>query len=361
MMRVQKSLPAILPISLLLMIATGALAWSAMRPQSLHQRILCRTNFPLGDFRSGSSSSDYRQAMPAFSETEMVQIDAILAKWNESPTESDHEAMILHTLPTLSPSLLLKLRQCDTHDNESVQSVANSVNQIIHQRLELAREMLTSLLQAGEIRKLDSLIGQAARDNRLDVAFFNVLTKNLEDAKQHEDNIVICTDNKDGTAAASRLQILQHIYTRCQEEVEKELPHGTALLNKLLRTEHATIRANLYKHFLTPAQASITSPDGKTIVLNQQTPVVRVPLSEFIDALSTAVIQIRSLESAGGTDRESAAMMVEGCRHIAKEARVVIGEVYGRQSAQLKQFEEGLQPVFRPASPDSPYIQGEKN
>ena len=48
-------------------------------------------------------------------------------------------------------------------------------------------------------------------------------------------------------------------------------------------------------------------------------------------------------------------MMVEGCRQVAKEARVVIGEAYGRDSLELQQFQEGLQPVFRPPSADHPH------
>jgi hypothetical protein len=66
------------------------------------------------------------------------------------------------------------------------------------------------------------------------------------------------------------------------------------------------------------------------------------------------------VEQAGGANREMAATMVEACRTMAKEARIVIGEHFGRESEELIKYEEGLQPVFRPESPESPYIKGEE-
>jgi hypothetical protein len=62
-------------------------------------------------------------------------------------------------------------------------------------------------------------------------------------------------------------QILKHIYTRCQEEVEKMIPPGMALLSKLLRTEQYTIRANLYRLYVTPrVSMTIETPDGKPLL-----------------------------------------------------------------------------------------------
>jgi hypothetical protein len=253
-------------------------------------------------------------------------------------------------LPTLPAALIVKLRQSDQHSNASIAQVAKELNCILDSCLKEAAETLKELLNAGEIRKLDALIGTAARANQLNVAFFHVLGMNLQDAQLEA--------QEEEDAAASRLQILQHVYTRCQEEVEKTIPPGTALLNKLLRTEQASIRTNLYKHYLTPQPTVIESPDGKKIELGGVQPIL-LSLNEFVDAIAKAVEQIRTVEMAGGTDRESAAVMVESCRLIAREARAVIGESYGRESDELKLYEEGLQPVFRPESAESPYIRGQ--
>lgn len=291
------------------------------------------------------------QSAADFSEAELTLVANLFAKCKDAADDKNSlETVIMEALPTLQPSLLIKLRQSQYHSSEVVRDVSEHLNAILAARLELAKDTLKELLTAGEIRKLDALIGKAARTGRLDVAFFNVLTMNLQDA--------MANNNNTEESKASRLQILRHVYTRCQEEVEKTIPPGTALLKKLLRTEQSAIRSNLYSHYLTPQANSITTPDGKVVELKGTQPVL-VQLQDFVEAIDTAVLQIRNVESAGGTDKESAAIMVESCRQIAKEARKVVGEKYGRDSEELRLFEEGLQPVFRPSRRSSPYIQGQ--
>lgn len=283
-----------------------------------------------------------------FSDEDTAMIEQIYSQVSD---EKPLQQVLLETLSTFPPKLLLKLRQAEGHNNNSVQQVARGLNNLLAEQLETATETLKSLLDAGEVRKLDSLIGKAAREGRLDAAFFNVISINMKDAMQDTASV--------DEGQASRLQVLQHIYTRCQEEVEKNLDPGIALLNKLLRTQQDSIRANLYRHYLTPQANTITTPDGKTLELQNTSASTLVSLEQFIKAIETAVVQIRTVEQSGGTDRESAAIMVESCRTVAKEARVIIGESYGIESEELKQFEKGLQPVFRPSSPSSPYIQGQ--
>lgn len=307
-------------------------------------------------------------AVIEFSEDELESIERLISRNHD-------DSALLEALSNVSPTLVVKLRQAENSNIESVRRVATQLNSVLDARLTQAKETLQEFLNAGEIRKLDALIGKAARAGNLDVAFFNVLTLNLQDAARNEnvfvDDGVAAGDKSeenDGASpsgvstasdpAASRLQILQHIYTRCQEEVEKTIPPAMALLNKLLRTTQAPIRRNLYQHYLTPQPNTITTPDGKIVELAGTQPVL-VAMTDFIDAIANAVSQIRTVETAGGTDRESAANMVEACRTIAKEARIIIGEHYGTTSEELKTFETGLQPVFRPSSPESPYIIGQ--
>jgi len=262
--------------------------------------------------------------------------------------------------------LVMKLRQLgedSTLDDrpESI-AIAGAVNVIMDERLNEARDILQDLLGAGEIRKLDSLIGKYARGGKLDVAFFQVLNMNLQDASKSMEEAG-GGDSDDGdnplqNAGANRFQILKHIYTRCQEEVEKTIPAGVALLNKLLRTEQAPIRSNQLQHYLCPQPNTITTPDGKELELDGPGPIL-VAHTDFVDAIGNAVKQIRTIEKGGGASGEVTAGLVESCRIVAKEARIVIGENFGVESEELIAFEDGLMPVFRPSSPDSPYIQGE--
>eukprot|EP00578_Thalassiosira_sp_NH16_P010409 CAMPEP_0181108310 /NCGR_PEP_ID=MMETSP1071-20121207/17561_1 /TAXON_ID=35127 /ORGANISM="Thalassiosira sp., Strain NH16" /LENGTH=431 /DNA_ID=CAMNT_0023191903 /DNA_START=55 /DNA_END=1351 /DNA_ORIENTATION=- len=244
-------------------------------------------------------------------------------------------------------------------------ALGTALRNVLDVRLKSGREMLADLLKSGEIRKLDSMIGKAAKDGKLDMSFFSVLSMNMKDAAfENEEgggaSVVAPTlaqgegqpevEGEEGQPmGANRLQILQHIYTRCQEELEKNVAPGMGLLNKLLRTEISSIRSNQLQHYLGPQATSITSPDGKTIELGG-TAKPLVSHTEFVEALSGAVEQIRTLEAAGGTDRLSATNLVESIRQVAMEARVVLLESFGEGSEELDEFQGELQQVFRPGS-----------
>ncbi|OEU07355.1 hypothetical protein FRACYDRAFT_197708 [Fragilariopsis cylindrus CCMP1102] len=270
----------------------------------------------------------------------------------------------------------------DDNDDKQLLNVfldlSMALNAMTDRRLEDARNTLEQLLNAGEIKKLDALIGNSARKSKLDVAFFQVLQMNLRDASVEAQQAEVEADaveakaeaaevegenNKEGaTTSANRYQILQHIYTRCQEEVEKTINPGTALLNKLLRTDVDSIRTNQLNHYLLPPPSTIKSPDGKEITLSANSNKKSlVSHTDFCDAIGIGIKQIRSVEKSGATNvnAEIAANLVESIRKVAIEARFVIGEHYGGNSTEVIQFEESLEPVFRPTTPDSPYIQGE--
>lgn len=287
------------------------------------------------------------------SDDELSTIEDLVKRSNND--SATLEEVVAQALPTMHPSFIMKLRKVEEQTNDTVEeehasSVAQALRNVLDSRLAGGREVLAELLNAGEIRKLDAAIGKFARQGKLDMAFFTVLNMNLQDASSSASPD---DDDDDG-----RTQILQHVYTRCQEEVEKTVPGGVALLNKLLRTEMESIRTNQLEHYLCPQPNVITTPDGKELQLKGEKPVL-VPPTEFMNAIADAVKQIRTVEKAGGTDMESAANLVESCRKVASEARVAIAKNYGVDSDELKVFEDGLMPVFRPTSSDSPYIQGQ--
>lgn len=243
--------------------------------------------------------------------------------------------------------------------------MGKALQNVLDVRLRGGRELLAELLNSGEIRKLDSLIGKSAKEGKLDMSFFSVLSMNMRDAKMNDDSgddVPLSPTLAQGegqeevtgeegrpTVGANRLQILQHIYTRCQEELEKNVAPGMGLLNKVLRTEISSIRTNQLQHYLGPQQTTITSPDGKTIDLGG-TGAPLVSHTDFVEALSNTVTQIRTLEAAGGTDRLSAVNLVENIRQVAMEARMVLVESFGEGSDVVNEFQKDLQPVFRPGS-----------
>lgn len=333
----------------------------AITPWSLLSRTASRT---VGlNMHQVKATEDLGGFALEFTADELALVDKIYSK---VLAEGDFVQVLQESLPSLPSSLVVKLRDPTTtdHSNEAVRIIANSLSQLLAEQLEQAKLTLKQLLDAGEIRKLDSLIGKAVSSGKLNGAFFSVLSANLKDAAPAvQGNLnplngqLLPNDDDDASATATRFQILQHIYTRCQEEVEKSIPPGLALLNKLIRQQQESIRNNLYEYYLTPQSNTIKTLDGKEIDLKGQAPPL-ISLDEFVSAISTTVLQIRTAEHAGASDRASSAGMVEICRQIAKEARVVIAKNFGTDSLELKSFQDGLQPVFRPTSTDSPFIKG---
>lgn len=311
-----------------------------------------------------------------FTEDELQTINVLANLCKEAGDDTATlRKVVLDNLPIMSPSLIVKLRQqpdnlpSSTEQERMIALVSSSMNSVLKLQLEDAKGTLLELLNAGEIRKLDNLIGAAARAGKLDVAFFNVLSANIQDSllESKDSASMVEPESKainTDEGSTNRASILRHIYTRCQEEVEKMIPPGKAFLNKLLRTEQQSIRFNLYKHYLLLPEVDsdgnsgklITTPDGKTIQLKNVVSKSLIELDDFITAIDTAVLQIRTIENSGAVNNESAAQMVEACRTIAKEARIVLGERYGPDSEQVMLLQEKLQSVFRPTSPDSPYV-----
>lgn len=255
---------------------------------------------------------------------------------------SDNDTL-METLTKVSPSLMVKI---NTSTDDSILPIKHKIDTLVSTRMELAKETLSQFLEAGEIRKLDHLIGTAARNQRLDMCFFNVLQLNLQNANTEQ------------------APILTHIYTRCQEELETTLPPGTAFLNRLLRTESPSIRHNLITHYLLPT-TELQAPDGTT-TLHFPNATARMEVLPLIEAMKETVLHIRNVQHTTTTantassilSTESAARMVEQVRTVAKEVRSVLGTALGPDSESVRVLESELEPVFRPTSADSIYIRG---
>ena len=323
-----------------------------------------------------SSESGEDDDEEELTEADWALCDKLLA--SDEMSSDALESRLAAALPTMHPRLVMRLRtaaEIADEDEENskeervsdLRTLGKALTAVLDHRLRGGRDLLEELLKTGEVRKLDGAIGKASREGGLDMGFFTVLNMNIRDAQYEASQlseeeraklaeISVPTDEDSGVA--DRLQILQHIYTRCQEELEKSVNPGAGLLNKLLRTEDTSIRSNQLRHYLGPQANMVVTPDGKEVPLQGEKKAL-VPPTDLIDAMATAVKQIRTVEKAGGTDKATAAGLVESCRQVAIEARIAIGEVYGMDSEELKDFESGLQPVFRPSSATSEYMTGE--
>mmetsp|Transcript_25370 Transcript_25370/g.51203 ORF Transcript_25370/g.51203 Transcript_25370/m.51203 type:complete len:401 (+) Transcript_25370:150-1352(+) len=305
---------------------------------------------------------------PTLTDEDISMIKSIYSGSDGNPDVMEN--VVTANLDMMHPRLVVALQMAfseeswKTDDSElesQMIAVGKALQNVLDVRLRSGRELLAGFLHSGEIRKLDSMIGKAAREGKLDTSFFSVLSMNMKDAALDSDGSTVASQTMGETlqeeggeatvepTGANRLQILQHIYTRCQEELENNVAPGIALLNKLLRTEISSIRSNQLKHYLGPQATTITSPDGKTIDLGGSSKAL-VSHGEFIEALSNSVQQIRTIQQAGGTDRLSAVNLVESIRQVAMEARMVLLDCYGEDSEIVREFQRDLQPVFRPGS-----------
>ena len=199
---------------------------------------------------------------------------------------------------------------------------------------ERARDQVKALLESeGDITVLDAKLSAMVRKKEVDGGLFYVLMRNVEDAK------------RDGDEDKERM--MTHLYTRVQEELEKQADPALALLHKLTRMDQQSIRFNLLRHNLTP-QTSTPLPGGGTLPISPPAPASVGPL-DFAAAIEGAVNKVLMLP----LEREAVEATAEEIRAIAKEARVVVSEAYDTET--LDAFSDALTPVFsRFARPPAP-------
>ena len=209
-----------------------------------------------------------------------------------------------------------------------------ALQQRVQARFERARDQLETLLGAGEINKLDAQLCALVRKNELDAGMFYVLSRNMADAKEAEDE--------------ETLRILTHVHTRLQEELEKKTEPALALLHKLTRTSAAPIRGNILRHNLVPGGAAVDGviklPDGTELPVDAAKAKALVTPAAFADAVSDTLEKVRLM----GVERRVLEETAEEIRQVAKEARAVIEEAYDGET--LDAFSRRSRPHSRTRS-----------
>jgi histidinol phosphatase-like enzyme len=191
------------------------------------------------------------------------------------------------------------------------------------------KDLLQELLEAGEIRKLDSMVAKAVKDGKITPAFLKVITDNMKAAREEGPEI--------------KANLLTHIYTVVTEELEKATSPGLGLVSRLMRQEDPGIRSNLLNHYLRP-QTEILLPDGEKIQLKEPKAALVHPM-QFSEGITETVTKLRSMNIQ---DEELIAGMIEDVRKMAKEGRAVVVEAY--PESVVNEFSDSLTPVFKPAA-----------
>lgn len=192
------------------------------------------------------------------------------------------------------------------------------------------RDLLTELLGAGEINKMDAILIKAVKSDRADAGFLYVLFRNIEQAQADGDEKLA--------------SVLVHLHTRLQEELESRTEPALALLHKLTRLDQPSVRDNVLRDCLV-AQTSVPLPGGGEVALNPAVPAKVDPM-DFARAIEGALDKVLALP----LDRAAIEQTAEEIRTVAKEARQVVADSYERPT--LEAFQDALTPAFARSLPD---------
>jgi len=212
---------------------------------------------------------------------------------------------------------------------EHAQAVAAGVQSALDQRMTSAKDAIEDLI-ANSQGDVNLGIRKCLKKQDSPLPLLIVLQLNVEQAK---------TDGEE-----DKLRALLHINTVINEELEKKVSRVRGLVNKLLRMDDASIRENLLRHHLTPVQVA-APPDDDLDIGEPQLTAALVPPGRLASTISQLVGDIdRQLRVAVGEDDEGRFDMLERIRIIAKEARLIIGDIYGE--GEMNAFGADLTPAF---------------
>lgn len=243
-------------------------------------------------------------------------------------------AVLQGAFDSIPHSTMLQIHQMAAADVSEALWLVSSMDQLMQLRLTAGATKLRELLQAGEINQMDAALIKLVRSGGADTGFDLVLTSNIEHARTSGDETM--------------LQLYVHIYTRMQEELEKQASPAAGLLHRLLRTDDIELRERILVDFLVP-KTTVSLPGGQTLALETATPP-KVSPREFGAAVRDAVAALRGIELAtsGPDGNKTLSDSVEDCRQVAKQAREVLATRWAEDEVELADFSRMLGPVFAP-------------
>jgi hypothetical protein len=201
---------------------------------------------------------------------------ALMAKLGEVADQDKRQAMLRENFQQCDEAAMAYLgAKLQSGERGNWQALLVDLQELMQERLEAGKDLLMNLLASGEINVLDRKIVEKVKNGECDPSFLNVLQINLQDAEANaakDDPQVASRSGMNLQALRSiatleahlfcstlvpliwpcsllrptlklfiyvqRLQVLVHIYTRVQEELEK-------LLTCCTSCQHALLAANM--------------------------------------------------------------------------------------------------------------------
>lgn len=212
-------------------------------------------------------------------------------------------------------------------------AVVMAIQAAVDMRMTSARNAIEDLIKNG-LAQGDIHIGirKCLKQADSPLPLLIVLQLNIEQAQKEGDE--------------NKLRALMHIYSTMNEEMEKKVSRVRALLNKLLRMDDPNIRSNILRHHLGPTEvAAAPSPFDDEEETQPQLTAALVPPSRLASAMADLVNDVdRQMKAAVGEGDEARFETLDRIRTIAKEARIIIGELYG--DGEMDKFGADLTPAF---------------
>eukprot|EP00931_Biecheleriopsis_adriatica_P111315 TRINITY_DN8567_c0_g1_i1.p1 TRINITY_DN8567_c0_g1~~TRINITY_DN8567_c0_g1_i1.p1 ORF type:complete len:369 (+),score=85.27 TRINITY_DN8567_c0_g1_i1:25-1131(+) len=281
--------------------------------------------------RSAAASSSSTEVATALGEAEpesLLPELLSLAAGDSAALEARIEEEFARISPEDLSELHMKAGNADSDDHEAARAVGAALQKSLHSRLGAATEVLTDLIENSQ-GDVNQRVRKTLKSIESPLPVLMVLQLNIAQAQQKGD--------------AEYLKVLMHLNTVISEELEKKLSRVRGLLNKLLRIEDEGIRNNILRHHLEPMEvpgAPDLDGDGGDKLM-----AALVPPSRLAPAISQLVRDVdRQMVAVLGPDDDARYETMERIRQVAKQARLVIGEVYGE--GEMNTFGADLTPAF---------------
>ena len=247
-----------------------------------------------------------------------------LAADGGSALEERLEEVFAQVSPDDLASLRMKVADPEAADHLAAQRLGDAIQLAMTRRLTDAKNVLEGLIQEAD-GDVNLKIRKMLKSVESPLPILMVLQLNIGEAQ--------------ASADGERLQVLMHISTVMQEELEKKSSRVRGMLNKLLRIEDENIRNNILRDQLTPVEVA-GAPEGGTPLM-----AAMVPPDRLAPAIASLVQEVdRQMVAVLGPDDEGRYETMDRIRQVAKQARLIIGEVYGQ--GLMDTFSADLTPAF---------------
>ncbi|CAE7763585.1 unnamed protein product [Symbiodinium sp. KB8] len=244
------------------------------------------------------------------------------------------EEVFAQVSPDDLSTLRAKVSDPQDADHAAAQRVGAAIQVAMEKRLASAKVVLEEMINnadgdAAQPQKygptwVNVLIRKTLRKVESPLPLLMVLQLNIAEAQQQGDG--------------DKLRVMMHISTVMQEELEKKASRVKAMLNKLLRIEDENIRNNILRDQLTPVEvAGAPDLDGS----GGQLMAAQVPWERLAPAIESLVKDVdRQMVAVLGPDDNARYETMDRIREVAKQARLIIGDVYGQ--GPMDQFSADL-------------------